>query len=633
MRLTIKVAFAISEFIAYLFFLISIDEVTANKVVFIFSEFGKEYSIVEKNNLERNFKSETTFPKNSYLDKKRRSYNINASKKIKLSNKIFVVDNIEKYPLRFLKITDEIYNSQKKINIFLNNSKLAEYIQFDNFMKTYYSPQKSFSVENFMYILYLLNYLKVEFNTDLKKIIYSLINNLKNLCFKPENCFDEIICKFIITDEFSFTLFKFVLSEFKISYFYENELLLTFFYETVDYMLPNRNNYFFGNENKRILFYFVTKPQNIDSVILYHVEINESLIFQRFSYSFVETLYQPFDDKLFGKLKENRPGEDEMGNERSKFLFLKNFNPKETKFFKTEDNNLYELNIEFINVIFDKFIVNNEYLNKNINILNFKNSKIDYNELLEISSVLTLKEIEKTKCEIIESKKIRKLSQKNFSVTSLQIYDTRISNMNKIYDFIHSLKNLNYLDLSNNTSKNFVENIPNSISRTEKNLDVFFFSNMLRAVWEIKEVSYFFGSKRITLGKISIPYFFKILFLNEELKNLDSLSLSECDFTHDDKESFCFTNINEIEFFNCKIHKLEFHELFSRNIKYSINSVTINNLDHMSFENCSLTAPAIFAFNRCDFKHLRFFTIEYSNDVGLSAEHFIHIYEEFGDIM
>ncbi|TBU01047.1 hypothetical protein CWI36_1454p0010 [Hamiltosporidium magnivora] len=356
-------------------------------------------------------------------------------------------------------------------------------------------------------------------------------------------------------------------------------------------------------------------------------------IFQRFSYSFVETLYQPFDDKLFGKLKENRPGEDEMGNERSKFLFLKNFNPKETKFFKTEDNNLYELNIEFINVIFDKFYVNNEYLNKNINILNFKNSKIDYNELLEISSVLTLKEIEKTKCEIIESKKIRKLSQKNFSVTSLQIYDTRISNMNKIYDFIHSLKNLNYLDLSNNTSKNFVENIPNSISRTEKNLDVFFFSNMLRAVWEIKEVSYFFGSKRITLGKISIPYFFKILFLNEELKNLDSLSLSECDFTHDDKESFFFTNINEIEFFNCKIHKLEFHELFSRNIKYSINSVTINNLDNMTFENCSLTTPAIFTFNRCDFKHLRFFTIEYSNDVGLSAEHFIHIYEEFGDIM
>ncbi|KAK1349141.1 hypothetical protein LUQ84_001823 [Hamiltosporidium tvaerminnensis] len=287
MRLTIKVAFAISEFIAYLFFLISIDEVTANKVVFIFSEFGKEYSIVEKNNLERNFKSETTFPKNSYLDKKRRvSYNINASKKIKLSNKIFVVDNIEKYPLRFLKITDEIYNSQKKINIFLNNSKLAEYIQFDNFMKTYYSPQKSFSVENFMYILYLLNYLKVEFNTNLKKIIYSLINNLKNLCFKPENCFDEIICKFIITDEFSFTLFKFVLSEFKISYFYENELLLTFFYETVDYMLPNRNNYFFGNENKRILVINHFQISNIDFTA-------SNFFYYKFVWKLLPKIFQP----------------------------------------------------------------------------------------------------------------------------------------------------------------------------------------------------------------------------------------------------------------------------------------------------------------------------------------------------
>ncbi|TBU09646.1 hypothetical protein CWI36_0012p0030 [Hamiltosporidium magnivora] len=136
------------------------------------------------------------------------------SKKKFINQMTVVINNMEKYFLKFQEFKKLQSNSQKEIIFILNSIKYSEFVNFDYYIKTYYLPPENFCFDHFHSMLYILNYFKVEFDLNCKNIIRNLLFNLNYIINTLENLLNEIEIKFIIEDYFSFKLFNLVFEEY-----------------------------------------------------------------------------------------------------------------------------------------------------------------------------------------------------------------------------------------------------------------------------------------------------------------------------------------------------------------------------------------------------------------------------------
>ncbi|KAK1348782.1 hypothetical protein LUQ84_001933 [Hamiltosporidium tvaerminnensis] len=166
----------------------------------------------------------------------------------KESYNIFVVENIEKYPIIFKRITEKIDKTQSDIVIVLKNTKYSEFKIFDNFLKTCYLPQETFSINHFGLILYFLESLKVVFNINFTKIINCLFYNLNIFCKNEMNIQMKFWIDFLVSNEDSLDFFNMVFDIYLAYFGINNAYILNDYinfesylsFETYDFLLTNK---------------------------------------------------------------------------------------------------------------------------------------------------------------------------------------------------------------------------------------------------------------------------------------------------------------------------------------------------------------------------------------------------------
>ncbi|TBU20686.1 hypothetical protein CWI38_0034p0020 [Hamiltosporidium tvaerminnensis] len=217
--------------------------IAVTKVIFLFSEEDHDFDSLKVNSLTN---------ENCYVGKKyeKDTMTERQTKKFSLKERynIFVVENIEKYPIIFKRITEKVDKTQSDIVIVLKNTKYSEFKIFDNFLKTCYLPQETFSINHFVLILYFLDSLKVVFNINFTKIINCLFYNLNIFCKNEMNIQMKFWIDFLVSNEDSLNFFNMVFDIYLAYFGINNAYILNdyinfesyFLFETYDFLLTNK---------------------------------------------------------------------------------------------------------------------------------------------------------------------------------------------------------------------------------------------------------------------------------------------------------------------------------------------------------------------------------------------------------
>ncbi|TBU08627.1 hypothetical protein CWI36_0114p0030 [Hamiltosporidium magnivora] len=217
--------------------------IAVTKVIFLFSEEDHDFDSLKVNSLtNENCSVGKKHEKDTMKERQNKKFTP------KESYNIFVVENIEKYPIILEIITEKINKTQSDIVIVLKNTKYSEFKIFDNFLKTCYLPQETFSINHFGLILYFLESLKVVFNINFTKIINCLFYNLNIFCKNEMNIQMKFWIDFLVSNEDSLDFFNMVFDIYLAYFGINNAYILNdyinfesyFLFETYDFLLTNK---------------------------------------------------------------------------------------------------------------------------------------------------------------------------------------------------------------------------------------------------------------------------------------------------------------------------------------------------------------------------------------------------------
>ncbi|TBU09193.1 hypothetical protein CWI39_0096p0020 [Hamiltosporidium magnivora] len=206
--------------------------IAVTKVIFLFSEEDHDFDSLKVNSLTN---------ENCYVGKKyeKDTMTERQTKKFSLKERynIFVVENIEKYPIIFKRITEKVDKTQSDIVIVLKNTKYSEFKIFDNFLKTCYLSQETFSINHFVLILYCLDSLK----------------NLNIFCKNIMNIQMKFWIDFLVSNEDSLNFFNMVFGIYLAYLNFNNAYILNDYINFESYFLFGTYDFLLTNKNYRIL--------------------------------------------------------------------------------------------------------------------------------------------------------------------------------------------------------------------------------------------------------------------------------------------------------------------------------------------------------------------------------------------
>ncbi|TBU08963.1 hypothetical protein CWI36_0078p0030 [Hamiltosporidium magnivora] len=619
--------------------------IAVTKVIFLFSEEDHDFDSLKVNSLtNENCSVGKKHEKDTMKERQNKKFTP------KESYNIFVVENIEKYPIILEIITEKINKTQSDIVIVLKNTKYSEFKIFDNFLKTCYLPQETFSINHFVLILYFLDSLKVVFNINFTKIINYLFYNLNIFCKNEMNIQMKFWIDFLVSNEDSLNFFNMVFGIYLAYLNFNNAYILNDYinfesylsFETYDFLLTNKKyrilkidetflNIILARETENffiIVFLalfnaeviFIEKydlldaksldkclfmiTNSVDAIVFYDISIEDSVI------SFINSnniskkiTYLYFYCYSFTEIT------DILNNSlgiKKVFLvdWLKNHN---LQYLSSESSE----SIDKLKLLINEKSLNIEIIEKNFQRIPNKNEvkylSIRYTNA-KIENLCTLKN------HVIMNIKSLKIFQSEVTFEALINIDDfpyiKELELNKV-EIIQIIENFEINQ--NNQSLLNLKIIAPKISIKTKIYDFIHCFNKLESLnlyldedligKEKCSTVLFRSAKDLNLltfvcTKVTIMAITELSYF-KNTKKIEFREIKQLDFYETDRFCFNFMHLENIEFEKCKFKDIEFNQLFYRVKEYNIKSI--------SLIDCSLTdMDIIFIF---ELKSLTFFNI------------------------
>ncbi|TBU06600.1 hypothetical protein CWI36_0415p0030 [Hamiltosporidium magnivora] len=485
--------------------------------------------------------------------------------------KEIVLKNIEKNKLQFNKIS--------KINLYTDNTKILnvweysynDFLIFINFMESFFLPVEKFFLRDFFQIISIFEYLEIELNWHLEKIIFILIyklfsvlecdrKELKKEAFEIKKEFNlplqfsEIICKkikrivfsenFYDEDFLKYNLFPLLTKEYTIEYLDKN----LFFYTHPDIETFTYN--YFDEENEKS---FITNSDLCATVVVKN-------------YIFVSD----FDEKILKLIHLENSVSSQNGKQNLKTLKVDFFSivAKQNLFSEVLSlNKIYEIEIE-------------EY-------------KIDKQKICKILNNNTILEFSF-------------LTEETCDSLSLPFLHKSLKNQEKVYingDHIYKILFL----------KNFIQFIATKIFKVVS----------IISKYSMKSCQNFDFDTDITenlcLGNNFPDGTIRNIFFKKRMIRLKTLSLYGFHIGKNDKKMLGnLENLISFDIINCFLLENSFSELFDEEKKYIIEDLVLNLVD--------ITTNDVFFISKL--KSLKNLTLLYCEFINKSFESLRGIYFE-----